>query len=333
MFNLRKYLAVFVALALFGYVLVSCSGIRLYHAKLMGRFYRPVLTMCLANNGSILVTDDRAGNVELWNLATDRPTPLNVNAGFGDAITVSSDGDFLAGINEQYVKIIDLRKRKNLYNLHVCNRGSSADCFVPNTHILAVGIFSSIVQPTVGMPPGNAVEFWDISHKKLLRRVKLPYRVLKIVSSPEGSEIAVGSYGCYVISPTNKIKTQIYCRNEDAVDMAFSPDSERLAIGTDNGTCQIVDLSGRRPPISWSAGGPIYAVAYDPTGDLIATASFGSTVVSLWDTATGHLRGRYYAGGIQTVTLVFSKDGKYLYSTAGDKTLDKCNVSSVVNTN
>jgi WD40 repeat protein len=90
--------------------------------------------------------------------------------------------------------------------------------------------------------------------------------------------------------------------------IAFSPDGKRVAAGAGNQAI-IWDVEGRQQLVVIQAGQAfVRRLAFHPGGRILATAG-NTPAVSLWDTATGRLLGRYdwKIGKVQA--LAFAPDG------------------------
>ncbi|KAG8916623.1 hypothetical protein FRC01_002956, partial [Tulasnella sp. 417] len=105
--------------------------------------------------------------------------------------------------------------------------------------------------------------------------------------------------------------------------IAFAPDEEIMAIGSEDGTCQFLNMDGGIPigePLRGHSGS-VRSVAFSPDGKLLASGSHDKTV-RLWDTKTGAVIGeplRGHSGWVRSVA--FSPDGKLLASGSHDKTV------------
>jgi WD40 repeat protein len=105
--------------------------------------------------------------------------------------------------------------------------------------------------------------------------------------------------------------------------VAFSPDGERLAAGTDAGTVHVWDAvaarGGSAPAARRLTGHTdwVNAVAFSPDSELLASGS-GSGTVRIWDAASGALRHRLVGHGGRVRTVAFAPDGRLLASGGED---------------
>jgi WD40 repeat protein/serine/threonine protein kinase len=115
-----------------------------------------------------------------------------------------------------------------------------------------------------------------------------------------------------------------------AMTMAFSPDGQRLVAGGDENSVNIWDLHTGQEQTLRGHTGDVWATAFspDPAGRWIASAGDDSTV-KVWDSHTGTLL-RSFRGHTGLVSSVmFSPDGRQLYSGSRDMTVKVWDVSQL----
>jgi WD40 repeat protein len=185
----------------------------------------------------------------------------------------------------------------------------------------------------------DEVQSWDVGDPaapRLRSTVTLEDGAGMFDISPDGRQLAVlegGEVSLFDITDTARparLATQFAKRGPDKlahVDVAYSPDGKRLAVATVYGP-QLWDVADPATPVAIGAVGDggntlPYALAYSPTGNLVAVGNVNQTV-TLWDVGdpagprrtapplTGHTR--------PVFTLAFSPDGRTLASGSLDKT-------------
>jgi WD40 repeat protein len=102
------------------------------------------------------------------------------------------------------------------------------------------------------------------------------------------------------------------------VDPAWSPDGQRLALGTNGGTLTVLDAATLRPVAERipAASGFVDTVAFSPDGSTIVTGG-SDAEFSLWDAATGARIGSPVSTGDNQTFTWFDRRGDIVGDAAG----------------
>src|SRR6185312_4903657 len=169
----------------------------------------------------------------------------------------------------------------------------------------------------------SEVSFWNSGSGELQRTItEHGEGVLSLAFSPDGATIA-GSIGSGSEASklgkiklwdahTGALKWAVTGHTDFATAVAFSPDGYLVASGSLDHTVKFWDAQTGSLRKTLNQADKIHAIAFAPTGKLLAIA--GQKAVELWDSDTGELKRSLASDGYATVALSFSADGSLLAS-------------------
>jgi RNA polymerase sigma factor (sigma-70 family) len=277
----------------------------------------PVPGLAISSDDKLLASGSWDRTVRLWDLVTGKE--ITTHSGHQQGIwsvAFAPDGKTLAtGSDDDSVRLWDVTTCKETRTL-TGHRG-----IVDRLHFSADG------KTLLSSSWDYFLRRWDVaSGKKLGEHL---YGGMTLVPSADGKLLAGGmSTGMALVweratgKQLHKFKSQ-----EGWPVTAFTPDSKRLAAGSDkmDGTVVLWDLTtGKEVRRFQGAPHMAYALAFSPDGQLLAGAMANrreyvpDPVIHLWETATGKEL-RQLKGHSGTVArLAFSADGRTLAS-AGER--------------
>ena len=174
----------------------------------------------------------------------------------------------------------------------------------PNNHVLPeftvsppAGLFTAVAfgpgsRIATGMSDGTTV-VWKLSTdgaKPILTLAGHEAAVGAVDFSPDGMRLITSSDDATVkvwdITPGGGGSEWLTLPG--AGGLAYSPDGSRLAIGSEDGGVVVYDAaSGRRSLVLHGHKGRVNALAFDPSGSMLASAGFADGTARIWDAESG----------------------------------------------
>jgi WD40 repeat protein len=169
------------------------------------------------------------------------------------------------------------------------------------------GSGSQLGEPTFS-PDGSAIATSD--DLGLIHLVNVPDRRLAGILTAEN------------IYNNKSMMNGIFSKEIDTV--IFSPDSKRVACGTESGIVRVWDVATGRSVSSFSVSGsasggadarPVKTLVFSPDGKTLVTSDDADSTLAVWDVASGRKVATLNAGTGDVVSAAFTADGKLVVAT------------------
>ena len=236
------------------------------------------------------------------------------------SVAYSADGRVLAiaGGYQNFVEVWDVSGRKRIATLQP-NEGRHV-AFSPRGDLLATNAEYQIRLWRTGT--------WDRADQQFTLAGYL--RVLKF--SPDGRRLASLSWPGEVTVWERESERWTEIRQIAGVPIRggfigaldFAPDGKALVTGDADHRLRVFDLTSGETDVNIPEAHPegITAVAWSPDGSLLASGGgFVGGPIRLWEARSGRRVGMLKGHTSWISRLVFSRDGRWLYSAAGDQTI------------
>jgi WD40 repeat protein len=232
------------------------------------------------------------------------------------SVAYSPNGKMLAvaGLIQNFVEVWDVPGHKRIATLQP--KEGHLVAFSPRGDLLATDA-------------GKQIRLWRTGTMDLVGQLTVPGSVQVLQFSPDGSRLASLGFPdeaiVWEVDQWAVVRRICGVRLVNAFSGAldFSPDSQALVSGDAYGRLQAVDVASGNTSldIPEAHSGAIHAVAWSPTGSVIASGGFSDGAIRLWDAASGKLLGTLEGHTSWMRKLIFSADGLRLYSASADQTI------------
>lgn len=173
----------------------------------------------------------------------------------------------------------------------------------------------------------NEVTLWNPADGKLFRRVRgIAQRTQALAWSADGAWLAAasgdpGQSGEVVLIDAKKgeVARVLATLPDMVLDVKFSPDGTRLAVGAADNSIRVFELATGREQLridqhaDWVMG-----VAWSPDGAELASASRDRSA-RVFNAKTGELEYSYLGHNVAVFSVAFDRDGKTIFSAGRDK--------------
>ena len=282
------------------------------------RHTAPISSLAIAPDGKIAATGSYDRTVILWQLSTGRVLQvLSGHTGRVHSVDISPDGRWVASSSGD--KSIKLWKTSNgklirtlggLFGGH--NQATLSLAFSPNKRTLVSG------------SADHSVKLWQISNGKEIRTLtgySCPVRAIAI--RPDGKLFASGGVDCALrIREMNGRLIRSHRGDFKILSLAYSPDSNTIAVGGESGIIQLWDGEGTQEICRLShQNSAVCAVVFSPDSKILVSGAKDGTI-KFWDVASQQEQFtlQQHQGAVRAIA--FSPDGQTFVSGGVDQALN-----------
>jgi WD40 repeat protein/tRNA A-37 threonylcarbamoyl transferase component Bud32 len=277
-----------------------------------------VETLTAGADGNQFVLGARNGSVYLWNYG-DGAQPRLLAAADADSqlVAASPCGRFVALANRQSQIILwDIRSE------HVVETLAGGD-----SDLRFLGFGSPGVRLVAVAEDGECLR-WEIRDDGALPLPTVDLGRLQRAAAGPGAESITfvrpdGQVDVWNMSSgeTRTLAVKFASAASPLVRMVWDAAGRFLAVGRRNGTVDVFAPDGNALHSLGGHRGPVRAIAFDPSGRVLAASGMNDPNLKLWDAAAGHEIGSIRRPQAGARAAAFSGDGRYLAVGGWDRSL------------
>lgn len=182
----------------------------------------------------------------------------------------------------------------------------------------------------------HEVAVWDAADARLVRRIEnIGQRVFALAFSPDGATLAVASGAPgrsgevrLVDFASGEVRAVLARSADVALDVAFRPGSNELAIASADQRIRIIDLDTLEVTRTLASHADwVTALAWNGDGSRLISASRDKSA-KVFDGESGELLASYLEHGAAVRGVIVSTDGQHVFSAGTDKRLHRWELGS-----
>jgi len=300
-----------------------------------------VTSLALSSDGRRLVSTSRDGTLRVWDAATGAPEGVFSRGWWRPAMwvaAVSSDGGLAAaGSDDFVVRVWEVATRRLRIALYGHTQSIRVLGWSPDGRVFASG------------GRDTTVRLWDATTWRLLRTLSHDNTVRGMAFAPDGARLFTGTADDLIYAwdvESGALLETLRGHRNTVHALAVTADGRTLVSGAADQTLRLwslapaasdavlsLDRTGE-PVTRWEGygiypGPEVMAVAASLDGRLVASAHRDSPI-RLWSLPDGQPLAKVASPSESTYAVVFSRDGRSLYSGGDDNAIYRWDVSRVV---
>ncbi|MBW4474916.1 MAG: AAA family ATPase [Stenomitos rutilans HA7619-LM2] len=278
-----------------------------YYRTLTGHTAPVYSAVFSPDDNQVIATASADKTAKIWKLKTDAVVTLTGHTKEVLSIIFSPDGKTLATAGNDNVAL--LWNRANEYRTKVVLKdhvnGVTEVGFSPDSEIIATASKDRNIR--IWSNNGILIDTFR-GHETRINSISFNQDGSLLASAANEKTVRIWQ----VINPSARVIGQF---GDTAYRVSFSPDGQRI-VGASLSTIQMWSSNGKRLS-SWSDNSPIYAVAFDPTGNIMTSSGNN---LKMW-TRTGQLQKLIKAHSQPVLSVAIAPDGQEMITASVDQTI------------